>query len=305
MTKNNTPLKIWAWVAAIFIVVQSFIYWHYTLNRDEKIAIKKELIHQQIEKLKNDFKNAPTEHFKIVAIGSSLFEEGLASSDELQNFTQKSISEKIQLNIISDYPDPLQQLIEEENIVAELLTIKPDLICIQTELAAIVFTGKNKIPNANHSFLYKSIQQLAHANRASLNYVRELYKTRKRDRLVQGDTLTHFPDNRLVKTYSSLDYAFDAFRILRDAGIKIVIVDVPKPQKTEQAINTEDFRHKLEDLLHNYKDKLQIDHWSYDGPLLHYKYFKDFGHLNTKGKEIYTHWFVTKLIEEKPDLWSY
>lgn len=237
------------------------------------------------------------ESYKVVAIGSSLFGHGIKCTNKLLTASNQHKKINLQLTKIWFSGDPFKELIENTELIEELVLLKPDLICFQTELPTI---NLQKTDN----FLLKKINNLSRINRKFIDDL--TFKDDQIDSVKYGcnpiiyknlkiDTLNIIPMNRVVKEISNLKFAFNGLLTLKKAKIKMKIVDIPRPQKIDININSETFENNLQELLKAYKQDLDIEYWKYTGNPMHFKHFVDGAHLNEEGSEIYTKWLIEKI----------
>jgi len=277
MKKKAPPIKIWIWVGFLFISLQLIILAIYTIIHDEG---KHKIFNNQITTIEKKFNKKP-ELYNIIVIGSSLTDCGVEEA---------IYSDSIQLTKIVAPGDYFYSFINTHHLIDHLLNLKPDLVCIQTELAAITF-NKNK----NFTAIEKLSSKNGYIFKHFLRTYQRAFSTKKSAKF---DSLTHTPPDRWVKKVENLDFAFNALKKLNLAGIKTKIIDIPRPFKTEQKMYTREFKSDLNSLLKIYKRKLDIEHLNYTGETLFYKHFSDGGHLNETGKIMYTKWFLNILKKE-------
>jgi hypothetical protein len=209
----------------------------------------------------------------------------------------------VKLLKIWDSYDPLENFIDN-NLINQIIKIKPDLVLFQTELAIIDYSERNVQAK---NFLLKKLNNLVYINTSTVKYLWPFHKREnfncfliKKDVDIQTkyDTVAFIPFERTIKNIENLDYLTKGLNQLNNAGIKSVIVDVPKPQKIEKLIYTNSLNKDREALLKIYKEEYGIEHWSYSGQPIYFRHLRDEGHLNREGKSMYTKWLIGKIEKE-------
>lgn len=296
--KNQTPpLKIWAWVGFLFILSQFLILAFYSFKKLKSGPLihypKKSLIQEEFKQV---------DKINVVAIGSSLFGYGVLSRpNDIEALQSSTSAPKINLIKYWGSKDPFERLINQ-NLVQDLISLKPDLVIIQTELAAINLIYEVVIDHT-------PLRRISLMNRAVLRYFLEKQISTNVDDLLHGqsivvmdnlelDTLNYTPRPREVKSVNEIEIVLEMLAKLQKEGVKTIIVDIPRPKRTEKVINTPKFKQELHEVLCFYESKFGVQYWSYDGETIHFKYFRDYGHLNVEGGKIYTKWLMDKISKE-------
>jgi hypothetical protein len=120
------------------------------------------------------------------------------------------------------------------------------------------------------------------------------------DKYTNIDTLNQTIRERDIKNMEDIRYTFDDLELLKDAGIKVVIIETPFPFQIEKQLQSEVFKKDLQGFKAEFKNKFNIDYWEYTGSTLYYKHYTDGGHLNPEGREIYTEWLLNEIQNELP-----
>ena len=106
------------------------------------------------------------------------------------------------------------------------------------------------------------------------------------------------PVERFVKNNTEVQFVVEQLKILKKAGIKVVLVDIPRPQQVEKIMYTEPFRSDLTACLNIYQHEIDVPLWRYTGRPMYFKYFFDGGHLNKEGRHLFTTNLLEKIIKE-------
>jgi len=303
MNKNVTPLKIWIWVAVTFCLFQLIVIIYYNKPKNDK---RGDLwFSSQLNDIKSDFTTQAKSAYHVIIIGSSLVGNAVDCPDEVNNILSNYPTKNILLNKIWQPHDPFQYLVKNRNLINELLQIKPDLVCIQTELAAIRYEKTEKY---FYSDFQGYIEDLAKKNTSIFSDVFSKGTTRLIkcednfiDNEVVDDTMKYIPAKRYVKNNAEIQFVCDALNKLKNAGIKIVLVDIPRPRQVEQVIYTGPFLQELNLLFDMYEKKYGVTHWSYTGGPMYFNVFYDGGHLNRDGRHLFTKNLLEKIIKEMGD----
>lgn len=256
----------------------------------------------QIQDIKSATLNKGKNTCNVIIIGSSLVGFAVGCPDEIAAASSNYKTKHISLKKIWQSGDRLKYMVEHKNLIQELLRLKPDLICIQTELAAIRF---KEIDKYFYSEFEKYLEDLARKNitifkdifmldKFTYTKCQEFYFLSE----VAKDTLAIIPSKRFVKELADVEYLRSGLKALINAGIKIVILDIPRPRKTALKVYTSSFIQQLNPMLDFYQKEFGIAHWAYSGRDVYYSDTIDGAHLNEKGRQLFTSYLLQKIIIE-------
>lgn len=300
MKTNVPPIRIWIWVLVTFCLLQLIVIIYY--NNPNHSSTNENSFISQLSDMKREFAGKDKATYKVVIIGSSLVANGVACPDEIAGILADYQTKNIVLNKIWKPNDQFKHLVEKNKIINELLLVKPDLVCIQTELAAI---GYNEIEKNFYTDFQKYVQTLAFRN---TTFVKDIFKIGKVDFIkckdnfidfeVVEDSLKYVPVKRYVKNNTEVQFISEQLKILKKAGINVVLVDIPRPQQVEKIMYTEPFSRDLTACLNIYQNGIEVPLWRYTGRPMYFKDFYDGGHLNKEGMHLFTKNLLEKIIKE-------
>jgi hypothetical protein len=323
MNGKALSLKVWIGVIISFFLLQIFIRLYF----EEKIFYPRgleSLSDGHFNRLTRDFHNTSSDVLKVAVLGSSRVAKGIECPDDIQNILLEKGQPPVQLNKIWESFDPFEVFVEYKNFLKRLIPHKPDLICIQAEMLAIQMPMSEDKENLKIERKYKNIwklnykgdkkkyipkkikyqskinQELAHTIVVGNPYFQGNGPCTINDVYANLDTLNRVAWERNIKREEDIRYTFDDLEMLKNAGIKVVIIETPFPFQFEKDLRTPTFNSNLEKIQKKYKNKFDIDYWEYTGPPLYYKYYADGGHLNPEGRLIYTKWLLDKIHQEIP-----
>jgi hypothetical protein len=300
MKINVPPLKIWVWVVVSFFLFQLFVIGYY--DKHKKSSEGDSWFSSQLQDIKSDFINKTKTTYNVIIIGSSLVGNGVECPDEIAGTLAEYKTRNILLKKIWQPYDQLQYFISNKNLINELLVIKPDLVCIQTELAAIRYEETEKFFYTDFEHYLQNIATENSTIFKGLFSNQELKSVRCADNFIDyevlTDTLNYIPAKRYCKKKEEIQFAFEGLKKLTDAGIKIVLVDIPRPQQVEKIMYTQTFSEQLNSLFDMYRQKFGIEHWRYRTRPMYFKDFHDGGHLNKGGRHLFTKDLLEKIINE-------
>jgi hypothetical protein len=294
--------KIWIAVGVSFFLIQVFIIIFYKIPKNDGPYDLP--ISSQLYDIKSDFINKNKSTYNVIFIGNSLVGCGVECPDEIANILANYPTKNILLKKIWKPNDPFEYLIKEKNLINELLQIKPDLICIQSELAAINYKEKEAEHFTLENFEYYS-HILSMENKTIINDLTG-NETANYNKCAANafnfkpikDTLHYIPQTRSVKKRGEIEFAFGGLYKLTKAGVKIVIVDIPRPMMVEKTAYSNHFKQDLNLLFDMYRQKFGIEHWTYTERPMYFKDFYDGGHLKAEGRHLYTKNLLEKIITE-------
>ena len=300
MKTNVPPVKIWIWVLVTFFLLQLIVILYY--NDPKHSTAYDNSYNSQLSDMKRAFVQNDKPTYKVVIIGSSLVANGIACPDEIEKILANYQTKNIVLNKIWKPNDQFKQLVEKNKLINELLLAKPDLVCLQTEFAAI---GYKEIEKHFYTDFQKYVQTLAFRN---TTFVKDIFKIGKADFIkckdnfidfeVMEDSLKFKPLERFIKSYTEVQFVVEQLKILKKAGIKVVLVDIPRPRQVEKIMFTEPFSRDLTARLNIYQQENDIPLWKYTGRPMFFNDFFDGGHLNKEGRHVFTSNLLEKIIKE-------
>ena len=299
--KVNVPsLKLWICVGVSFFLFQLFVILYY--NKHKKSTEMDSWFSSQLQDIKSNFINKTKTTYNVIIIGSSLVGNAVECPDEIAGTLANYKTRNILVKKIWQPHDHFQYFISNKNLINELLVIKPDLVCIQTELAAIRY---QETENFFYTDFEDHLQDLAIKNSTIFKdlFINEkLEPIRCEDNFIDyevlTDSLNYIPPKRYCKKKEEIQFAFEGLNKLTRAGIKIVLVDIPRPQQVEKIMYTQPFSKELNLLFDMYQQKFGIEHWRYTTRPMYFKDFHDGGHLNKGGRHLFTKDLLEKIINE-------
>lgn len=323
MKRHAISLKVWIGLFLCFVVLQ-FLF---RLYFEEKIFYPRDLESRSdghFKRLERDFQNTTSGVPKVAVLGSSRVAKGIECPDEIRNMLAEKGKPPIQLNKIWESFDPFEVFVEHKEFLKRLIPLQPDLICIQAEMLAFQMPVDPYERNMRIEKVYKKRWQLEYKGDRKKYIPKKIkYLSKVNQELVhtiivgnpffQGngpcviqdnyaniDTLIQKNRKRTIKKTEDIQYTFDDLEMLKNAGIKVVIIETPFPLQKEKATQTKTYKKNFQRIKKDFKNKFDIDYWEYTGPHLYYKYYADGGHLNPEGRVIYTEWFLDKILKEIP-----
>ena len=300
MKTNVPPIRIWIWVLVTFCLLQLIVIIYY--NNPNHSSTNENSFISQLSDMKREFAGKDKATYKVVIIGSSLVANGVACPDEIAGILADYQTKNIVLNKIWKPNDQFKQLVEKNKIINELLLAKPDLVCLQTEFAAI---GYKEIEKHFYTDFQKYVQTLAFRN---TTFVKDIFKIGKVDFIkckdnfidfeVVEDSLKYVPVKRYVKNNTEVQFISEQLKILKNAGIKVVLVDIPRPQQVEKMMFAPPLGQNLITCLNIYQNEIDVSLWRYTGRPMYFADFYDGGHLNKEGRHLFTKNLLEKIIKE-------
>lgn len=303
---TSTPLFVWAWAGGLFLLLQIIVhvYCHTVPNTDQ---LEFDGLHAE---MKTDFEAAVKGDWKVVFVGSSLAQYGIQCPEEIYAYSSQKKS-PVLLSKMYGNGEPFKRMVTSQELLPKIAELKPDVLCIQTELALVNLENvgaQYKADSAQKAHSLKGqLEMRSWLNRrffkemlGKMGYKQKMECVAKAGPSIQHvDTLAYVPQERLIRSFGELGYAHEELQMLRDQGIQIVFVDVPQPAYLMKQIYPENLQEERAEVLEQFQEQLGIGYWPYTGPPLGFRYFWDFSHLTVEGQQLYTAWLVSKIIEER------
>jgi len=325
MKRQALSLKVWIGVILIFIVFQYLSRLYF----EEKIFYPRDstsLSDGHFYRLERDFQNTNSDVLKVAVLGSSRVAKGIECPDDVKNILIEKGKPTIQLNKIWESFDPFEIFVKQKDFLKRLIPLQPDLICIQAEMLAIqmpISVDKTNMPIAQkfkkiwkleykgdkEKYIPKKVKYQSKVNQELVYTILHgnLFSQGKEPCTIQDnyaniDTLKQVYQEGIVKKLEDIKYTFDDLEMLKNAGIKVVIIDTPFPHQKQKAIHSPAFTNDLQNIKQQLKGRFDVEYWEYSGPEMYFRYYTDGGHLNPEGRTIYTDWLLDKIHKEMTDL---
>ncbi|CAM1364995.1 hypothetical protein [Tenacibaculum xiamenense] len=294
MKNKYPPLKLWILVSSIFLFIQVLIGMFQADIMEINYQNIKSIINQEHLDVLSDFKHSFNENnFNAIIVGTSLVNDGV------QCHYESTSSEQKEINIRKLWrSENFDSFFLNNSLINEIIKIKPDLLLIQAELFGIEFNNKRGFmtkQSISNKILLKKIFRI---NTIKTTLFEECYYNKQAKPIFQYDSLSFKPNKRFINLNHNINNITKALKKFREAKIKIIAVDIPRPIKTEKIVYTKKFRHDLKALFKKYKKLNDIDYWVYNGQVLYFKHFRDGAHMNKSGRSVYTDWLRNKIKKE-------
>ena len=108
-----------------------------------------------------------------------------------------------------------------------------------------------------------------------------------------GDSTTFAPTVFNIRPFAKNKMVNKRLQELKDNSVQLVMLNLPRPKVTEEALQSARKEPAFQALLGQYQEKLDMQHWVYP-EILPYSYFTD-AHLNRKGMEQFSDWLFNEI----------
>ncbi len=295
-----------------FILWQVLIYF-FGNSFDQYITLRDNTaqFNTSFDALKKDFQKQEESILKIVVIGSSLVAQGIACPNEIQTLALEKYNTKVQLNKIFLFGNHFEFLVKEQGVFDNLIDLKPDIVFIHNDWLLFDISDyhfkieKGILPESWIEFYKILVDKNRRFYKGGLKYFREGNQKPNGLRACDYafysneilDTLNFSIRKRTLKSFAATAYLHADLKRLQKAGIKTYILHLPRPFEVDERIFTPKVQKNYYLLLEQYSNKFGIEYWEYEGRRLYFKEYRDIGHLNEKGKSIYSEWLMDKIFE--------
>lgn len=245
---------------------------------------------------------------RVVVLGTSLVEYGVADTD----FFEQRCGKRVRVVKLYREQVNIDAFTEESPVFQLLLRYPPDVLCIEENL--LLFRMAHYLKPALNTMLFTVLSR-------HLWYLIDALKIRvgwlpphPKVALFQGFPMAQHQLNRedtlhvskyvaeirsrTVRTPTELPTVAASFRKLRQRGVQLVLLNVPRPAVLETVIQGEDRVAPLQALLRHYQQQYQVDYWRFKQPLP-FRYFVDYAHLNHLGNPVYSAWISDKICAHR------
>lgn len=284
-------LRSWIVAGVIFLVLFATLY-VLALRYEIDILHRKQRI-EATYLMKHFVQGVKEKRTKVVALGSSLTGQGISCSDEFSdtNFQNIALS-KIFLNTHLS----VLETFREVKVFDSLLAHPPSIVLVEVDqLAYHIERGESfqDLFSTGAIFLknLKATVITEFGNYRMPEYCGKIIHETIVDSLSESKVkwkLVPSNDHKDVLSYLTR---------LQKKGVHIILVQIPRPAATDRVLHGGAQEQAFLGLMKEYKQNYKMDYWSYPN-LLPYSYFYDMGHLNQRGRLLYSQWLYSKLVKE-------
>jgi hypothetical protein len=290
--KRNPPLTIWLFFVVLFLIIQAVIYFVPPNKFDLGISYPR----NDSVILKN---NANKPAHKIIIIGSSITDEAVDKEEAILSMSNEQGVSPVLIKKVTGVTDKLALMIYRFDLVNYIIKEQPEAVCIQSELAAVKFSPE-------HVFAPDILVQLAQENKVVLKKMINGFETDtsklywlNNKLIIVKDTLSFRALNRSIKTKKEIQYVIDFIITLKNKGIKIYFLDIPRAKQFEQLTFTSGYKDSIKHLFNLYNRETGTKRIQYTGTTMFFNYYRDIGgHMNVAGRKLYTTWLIKTLQNE-------
>ncbi len=290
--KKNPPLRIWLIFVVLFLIIQAVIY--YLPNNKFDLGISYPRNDSVI--LKN---NAHKPAHKIIIIGSSITNEAVDKEEAILSMSNEQEASPVLIKKVTGGNDKLALMINRFDLVNYIIKEQPEAVCIQSELAAVKLSPE-------HVFAPDILVQLAQENKVLLKKMINGFETDtnklywlNNELIIVKDTLSFRALNRRIKTKKEIQHVLDFIKTLKNKGIKIYFLDIPRAKQFEQLTFTSGYKDSINHLFNWYNSETGTKRIQYSGTTMFFNYYRDIGgHMNVTGRKLYTKWLIKTLQNE-------
>jgi hypothetical protein len=290
--KRNPPLTIWLFFVVLFLIIQAVIYFVPPNKFDLGISYPR----NDSVILKN---NANKPAHKIIIIGSSITDEAVDKEEAILSMSNEQGVSPVLIKKVTGVTDKLALMINRFDLVNYIIKEQPEAVCIQSEFAAVKFSPE-------HVFAPDILVQLAQENKVLLKKMINGFETDtsklywlNNELIIVKDTLSFRALNRSIKTKKEIQYVIDFIKTLKNNGIKIYFLDIPRAKQFEQLTFTSGYKDSIKHLFNLYNRETGTKRIQYTGTAMFFNYYRDIGgHMNVTGRKLYTTWLIKTLQNE-------
>ena len=275
-----------------FITIQTGIFYGFKWSQNQEQI---QAYHEQIKFLRSEILPKTDSNYRVIMIGTSLTGQGVECREDYHD------GKKIQLLKFWSPGDRFDFFVQSVDLIQDIKTLQPDLICFQSEIAAIKLLPPNSqeretlldkivfLSTVNYKFfgqVFKPEKKLAANDFCNPDILRDAQ---------YEDTVRIVPRGRIIKSTENLTSVYHAIKQFKASGIKTVIVDIPRPHAIEQLVYDSTFNTELSKIKQHYLEEKACAWWPYTGQACYFNLFQDMGHLNAMGKVWYSNWLMTQI----------
>ncbi|WP_416865654.1 MAG: hypothetical protein ACMVP2_25420 [Imperialibacter sp.] len=231
---------------------------------------------------------------RIVLIGSSLIHQGLNDSEEIEKNLKEKYNTDFSVVKIYRRGGSVGDFYQSENLTDEIIAFKPQHLFIQESL--IAFYKEEKF-TLGKRISTRALRELFQNDRDKSNIVfppndNEL-QINTVDSVKLEDKIREIEASKVVDGVKK-DGMEKFLRQMTENDIKLVAINIPYPSKLENVMDSLRGSNAYKDLVEWYKGNFGFDFLDIDRDLPFSCYF-DLAHMNPKGEEIYTSWFIDQV----------
>jgi len=283
------------WLIAGLIFVSLFVVLHVlALKFNDDILQKKQkveaayLLRHVMQQARQDAKDK-----RVVVLGSSLIGQGISCSEEFSDSSFRQI--RLSKIFLNTHRGVLKTFTEIHGFDS-LLLHPPDILLIEVDQLAYRIEQDQTLSerfSTGAVFLrnVKTTAAFGIANYRMPEYCGKIIHETIADTV--WETNTHWQP----LTFNDHGEVHPYLQQLQKLGVRLVMVHVPRPGVSEAAIHTGSREKEFLSVVQAYQQAYGMEYWNYPH-LLPFTYFYDQGHLNKRGRMLYSNWLYSKLEKE-------
>lgn len=287
---TSPPIKVWILTFAIALLSLIFSKEYFTHLENEYFDLQ----------LRNTFKkkkSVSTDPIRIVLIGSSLIHQGLNDAEEIEENLKERYNAEFSVVKIYRRGGSVSDFYRNENLANEIIAFKPQYLFIQESL--IAFYEEEKF-TLGKRISTRALRELFQKDREKSNIIfppndNEL-QINTGDSLRLEDKIRETEGSKVVD--GVMKGGLEKFlRRMTKNDIKLVAINIPYPNKLENVMDSLRGSNAYKELVEWYKGDFGFDFLDIDIDMP-FSYYFDLAHMNPKGEEIYTDWFIDQVGEQ-------
>ena len=283
----RSPVLLWASVilAVIVTMIIANIYAIKPENPNNKSCL-------QIERLNSLGANS------IVVLGSSLVRHSFPYDEDLEQLAKEK---DINLSFVR-FTRPDTKPEDFLDILDPILKARPDRVYLQVEPFIFDFTRSPEGGNV----VIKKIKQMRDNLKQLLWAISQMNLTYQPRGCIQNDSglalqreadIQQLQQTKILEIQfknAVLPKAYENFILkAKQRNIQVILISMGRSKEKEQRLGNS-FKDNLNYHLQTLASRYQLDVWKFDLDLS-IAYYLDYAHLNQKGREVFSDWFLDKL----------
>ncbi|MBT8219394.1 MAG: hypothetical protein KJP00_06205 [Bacteroidia bacterium] len=250
----------------------------------------------QFRNLSEEIAESNDNHCLVLVLGSSLTDEGIKNNiyfhDKFKAQNKNIIVKKIILK-----GSHKEKFITSKKVLDSIISLKPDLICL--EEATFVTANQRSLSKWIHDFNYgvnsfKDIKVLGTINFTNLTTNSTFERENENENIVVGDTSRYFQNTPNLRPIVELELFTSYLKRFRNSGTDIVFLDVQRAGAFPTNKKTDLFIQNRSEWFEIFQSQFNSQYWDYEG-VIPFSHYRDFGHLNKPGCEIYSSWLFNMI----------
>jgi len=299
--RDTPPLYVYISALLLFLAFIGLLFYLQKKAEAESVTPGKSFQEYNLSRLVNFKAKAFSGKYSgknIIVLGASIAQTALPFDEDLNNF----LKDDRDINYLR-ITRAGASILDFEPIFDEIFSCKPDLICIETNLFFFEGYGEENTGSkiqSNKKFILNKIKETAFGKKRPLQNTAAFEKWYEKEMgydSLEGKMSVLDEYRRRIAHWKMISSDNPVYSILfskaKENNVRIVMVNFERSAPGKKMFD-EIYADVLSQRINYLLAEKKIEYIHFPGELP-FKCYRDFAHLNLKGRNIFTNWFLKSL----------